>query len=230
MGEHRMIAKQVMQGWEFLELPFSAQALYYQLELSADDDGLLSNAKVIQRMANASDEDLNILIAKGFIISFDSGVIAITHWHILNKIRKDRRKDTAFKKEFSQLAKDENGCYYIIKNGCQPNDNQTTTQDNIMQGNTIQDNKSQENISKENRSEFNESEGLETTEQFASTYGNLNVIKLTDSEYLELTMEYGVKGFNERVQKVEKAIQANPDEYINTNKKWKSVLKNCGLW
>ena len=84
-------------------MPSSAQALYFQYGLEADDDGFVSAPKKIIRLTNASEDDLKILIAKGFIIPFDSGVVVIRDWKINNYLRKDRYTPTRFKAELEQL-------------------------------------------------------------------------------------------------------------------------------
>ena len=94
MAERRMFAKTIIDSDEFLDMPLSAQALYFHLSMRADDDGFVNNPKKIQRMIGASDDDYKILIAKSFVLRFESGVIVIKHWRINNYIQKDRYKET----------------------------------------------------------------------------------------------------------------------------------------
>ena len=102
-GERRMFSKDVVCSDRFLDMPASAQALYFQYGLEADDDGFVSAPKKILRLTNASDDDLKILVAKGFLIPFDSGVVVIRDWKINNYLRRDRYTPTRFKEEFEQL-------------------------------------------------------------------------------------------------------------------------------
>jgi len=76
--------------------------------MRADDDGFLNNPKKVQRMVNASDDDLRVLCSKSFIIPFESGVIVIKHWRMSNYLRVDRYKPTVYKEEFAQLSIKEN--------------------------------------------------------------------------------------------------------------------------
>ena len=69
--------------------------------MRADDDGFINNPKKIQRMIGASEDDLKLLMAKNFIISFESGVIVIKHWRMANALRKDRYTPTAFQEELA---------------------------------------------------------------------------------------------------------------------------------
>ncbi|MGF3076190.1 replisome organizer [Facklamia sp. P12955] len=114
MAERRMISKSVIQSDVFLEMPLSSQALYLHLNISADDDGFVGNPKTIIRMIGASEDDFKILIAKGFVIIFRSGVLVITHWKINNYIRKDRYKKTMYLEEKREIRLSEIGSY--IKN------------------------------------------------------------------------------------------------------------------
>ncbi len=90
MAERRMFAKTIIDSDNFLDMSLSTQALYFHLAMRADDDGFVNNPKRIQRMIGASDDELKILIAKQYIIPFESGVVVIRHWKIHNYIQKDR--------------------------------------------------------------------------------------------------------------------------------------------
>ena len=70
MAERRMFAKTIIDSDAFLDMPLSTQALYFHLNMRADDDGFINNAKKIQRMIGASDDDLRVLMGKNFIIPF----------------------------------------------------------------------------------------------------------------------------------------------------------------
>ena len=118
MAERRMFAKTIIDSDAFLDMPLSAQALYFHLSMRADDDGFINNPKKIQRMVGASDDDCKLLIMKRFIITFESGVIVIKHWKIHNYIQKDRYKPTIYQEEKKQLTEKGNKAYTeCIHNG-----------------------------------------------------------------------------------------------------------------
>jgi len=120
MAERRMFAKTIIDSDSFLDMPMSTQALYFHLSMRADDDGFINNPKKIQRMIGATEDDLKLLIAKNFIIVFESGVIVIKHWKIHNYIRNDRYKPTVYQEEKDQLELKDNGAYTLgIPNGYQ---------------------------------------------------------------------------------------------------------------
>ena len=106
MAERRMLSKKITGADAFIKMSSSAQALYFHLNEDADDDGFNDQVEWAMKKAHASSDDLNILIAKGYLITFDSGVIVIRHWRIHNLIRKDRYNETLHIKERSMLVLD----------------------------------------------------------------------------------------------------------------------------
>ena len=113
MAERRMFAKTIIDSDAFLDMPLSSQALYFHLSMRADDDGFINNPKKIQRSIGCSADDLKLLIAKNFIIPFESGVVVIKHWKIHNYIRNDRYKETVYQEEKSLLDEKENKAYTL---------------------------------------------------------------------------------------------------------------------
>lgn len=111
MAERRMFAKTIVLSDAFLDMPLSARCLYFTLGMLADDDGFVNNPKSIMRQAGASIDDMNLLIGKRFILTFDSGIIVIKHWRIHNYIQKDRYKESKYLEEKATLMVDEKGAY-----------------------------------------------------------------------------------------------------------------------
>ena len=132
MAERRMFAKTITESDAFLDMPLSAQALYLHLAMNADDDGFLNAPKKIQRMIGASEDDLKLLIAKRFVLAFDTGIVVIKHWRMHNTLRKDRYNPTQYQKEFMSLTLKDNGSYTENSNSLattwQPLGNQLATQ------------------------------------------------------------------------------------------------------
>jgi uncharacterized phage protein (TIGR02220 family) len=108
-----MFSKKITDTDTFLDMPLSSQALYFHLNMHADDDGFVSNAKTIKRMIGSNDDDLKLLLAKQFIFAFESGVVVIKDWKIHNYIRKDTYNTTIYGNEKEQLEQDENGAYTL---------------------------------------------------------------------------------------------------------------------
>lgn len=128
MAERRMFAKTIVTSDAFLDMPMSARCLYFTLGMFADDDGFVNSPKSIMRQVGATLDDMNILIAKKFILVFDSGVIVIKHWRINNYLRSDRYKETAYTEEKADLHIEENGAYTLCIPSGIPAVNQCETQ------------------------------------------------------------------------------------------------------
>lgn len=108
-----MFSKTIIDSDIFLDMPLSTQALYFHLSMRADDDGFVNNPRKIQRMVGCGDDDIKLLIAKQFIIPFESGICVIKHWRIHNYIRNDRYKPTMYQEEKGQLLLEENNMYEL---------------------------------------------------------------------------------------------------------------------
>ena len=116
MAERRMFAKTIVLSDAFLDMPSTARCLYFTLGMFADDDGFVGSPKGIMRQCGASQDDMNILLAKRFLLSFESGVIVIKHWRMNNYLQNDRHKSTPYVEELNSLDIDEKGAY-TEKNG-----------------------------------------------------------------------------------------------------------------
>lgn len=111
MAERRMFSKRIIDSDAFLDMPLSTQALYFHLSMRADDDGFVSNPRRIRTMVGASEDDLKLLIAKRFLLTFESGVVVIKHWRIHNYINPDRYTPTTYVEEKATLALDDKKAY-----------------------------------------------------------------------------------------------------------------------
>jgi hypothetical protein len=115
MAGKRMFSNQIIDTDKFRELGQSAQALYFHLGMDADDDGMVSFKKA-ERLCGFKIDDLRILQAKNFIIVFESGIVAITHFHINNWLDRRRTKPTVFQNELRELRLTE-AKSYMLSNG-----------------------------------------------------------------------------------------------------------------
>ena len=159
MANRRMFSLSVVDTDLFLEMPQSSQNLYFHLGMRADDDGFVSNTKKIMKMIGATDDDIKLLIAKQYIIPFDSGIIVIKHWRMNNYLRNDRYKETNYKEEKQQIIVDDNLVYQMDTNGIH-----RLGKDSIGK-----------NIEKEIYKEKDK-----------KSYGEFNNVLLTDEEYHKL--------------------------------------------
>lgn len=120
-----MFAKSIIDSDSFLEMSISARLLYYDLGMRADDDGFVDSPKKIFRMIGATEDDLRLLITRGFIIPFHSGIVVITHWKTNNYIRSDRYHETRCKAEKDLLSTNLNGDYILLEPNGIPSGNHT---------------------------------------------------------------------------------------------------------
>lgn len=116
MSQRRMFSPLITDSDAFLEMPSSAQNFYFHLGMRADDDGFVSNPKKVLRMINGADDDLKLLVAKRFVLTFENGVIVIKHWRMNNLIRKDWYRPTIYQEEKASLTIKENGAYTELVN------------------------------------------------------------------------------------------------------------------
>ena len=140
MAERRMFAKSVVESDNFLDMPAEAQALYFHLNMAADDYGFCDNPRSIMRACGASNDTMKLLIAKKFVLAFDKNdgfIIVVKHWRINNYIREDRKHETKYKELMRDLYYDENNSYSSnpgdghvpcianqLPTNCQPTDGQ----------------------------------------------------------------------------------------------------------
>ena len=206
MAERRMFAKTIIDSDAFLDMPLSTQSLYFHLSMRADDDGFINNPKKIQRMIGASEDDLKLLIAKNFIIPFESGIVVIKHWKIHNYIRNDRYKETVYQEEKSLLDTKDNKAYTF---GI-PNDNQTETQVRLGK-----DSIGKISIDKDNMADSVEPEQPKPKKNkpVKHKYGEYNNVLLTDEELEKLKTEYS--DYQERIERLSSYVASTGKSYKN---------------
>lgn len=194
-----MFAKTIIDSDAFLDMPVSARLLYYDLSMRADDDGFLNNPKKIQRMIGCSEDDLKLLIAKNFIIPFESGVVVIKHWKIHNYIRNDRYKETVYKEEKALLDTKDNKAYTLgIPNGYHLETQVRLGKDRI----------GEDSIDKDNIIDSDESNPPKKTKH---KYGEYKNVLLTDDELDKLKTEYS--DFEERIERLSSYIASKGVKY-----------------
>lgn len=209
MAERRMFAKTIIDSDAFLDMPLSAQSLYFHLSMRADDDGFINNPRKIQRMIGGSDDDLKLLVAKNFIIPFESGVVVIKHWKIHNYIRNDRYKETVYQEEKAMLSVKENSSYTLgIPDGYQMETQVRLGKDRLGKDRLVKDN-------------IVVSDETSTPKKVKHKYGEYNNVLLTDEELQKLKTEFS--DYEERIENLSSYIES-------TGKKYKSHLATIRNW
>ena len=189
MAKKRMFSIDIVGSDAFLDLPYSAQCLYFQLGMRADDDGFVGNPKTIQRIAGTKASDLELLIKKRFLLQFPSGVVVIKHWKINNQIQKDRYTPTVYTEEYQSL--------YIKDNKAYTEMDASRTQD-VSKMDT-------QNRLDKNRLDKNSRGGEKHAHGFFS-----NVL-LTDDELQKLAAE--IPNYEEYIEKLSHYIESKGKKY-----------------
>lgn len=129
MANRRMFSLDVIDTDKFMEMPLTAQALYFHLGMRADDDGFISSPRNIMKLVECKKDDMNVLIARGFVIPFESGIMVIRHWKQHNYIPIDRYKKTQYVEENNRLSLVSN--VYMLDTECIQDVSKINTQDRI---------------------------------------------------------------------------------------------------
>lgn len=146
MAERRMFAKTIVESDAFLSQSAKAQCLYFQLNMRADDDGLLNNALTICKALGFGKSALEELIKNRFLLDLGDGVTAIKHWLINNRIQNDRHKPTVYQEKYQMLTiKDDRG--YTLDTNWTQNGHNLDTQYRLGKERIV---KESENHQKEN--------------------------------------------------------------------------------
>ena len=188
MAERRMFAKTIVFSDAFLDMPMSARCLYFTLGMFADDDGFVNSPKSIMRQCGASMDDMNILMAKKFIIIFESGIIVIKHWRIHNYIRQDTYSETKCVDEKGQLYLSPDKTYEMIP---------STSRGRAVDGAWTQDRIGKDSIGKNNN---NNNPVVEKKDNITLTYTDREV---PTKGIRSLSEQLNAKKFMERFNSVE---------------------------
>jgi len=196
MAERRMFAKTIIDSDAFLDMPLSSQALYFHLSMRADDEGFINNPRKVQRMVGASDDDLKLLIAKNFIIPFESGIVVIKHWKIHNYIQSDRFKATVYTEEKSHLIEKENKAY-TLDTECIHNGYTLETQVSI----------GKDSIDKVSIDKSNTDKPKTQDKPAKHAHGEYKKVYLTNEEFCKLKAEFGSERADEAIRFLDEYIE-----------------------
>lgn len=215
MAEKRMFTQKIIDSDAFLDMPLSTQALYFHLNMRADDDGFINNPKRIQRTIGASEDDLKLLIAKRFVICFENGVIVIKHWRMHNTLRKDRYTPTVYQEQYLQLDVKDNNSYTEkpvnqLATTWQPDGNQLATQ-NRLDKNRLD----KISLEEDSEPESDDSEPVpkKTKKPIKHKYGEYNNVLLSDEELDKLKTEFS--DWQERIERLSSYMASTGKPYKN---------------
>lgn len=214
MAERRMFAKTIVTSDAFLDMPATTRSLYMLLCVMADDDGFVNAPRSIMRMSGATEDDMKLLVAKRFVLTFQSGVVVIKHWKIHNLIQKDRYKETKYLEERAMLALDENNAYTEANSAMYPECIQPVSnmEPQVRLGKVST---GKERVGEDN-GEF------PPPKPTRHKYGMYKNVLFTDEEYQKLQEEFP-HDYTDRIERL--------SEYIaSTGKKYKNHLATIRSW
>lgn len=225
MAERRMFTTKITDSSDFISMPSSTQALYFHLNLASDDDGFCNEVNLCIYKAKASTDDLKILIAKRFILTYEeSSVIVIKHWRMNNLLRKDRYKETQYKEEKDRLYVKDNGVYTFDSNQgkklenhkekpkeieiWQPNGNQMAPKDSIGKDSIVEYSIDKNSLVKDNKENKREKEKEENN---ARTRVSFNSNNLNIKDRLNHAISFN-NDLNELIQLKYECMKINNDD------------------
>ena len=112
-----MFSLDIIDTDKFLDMPSSAQALYFHLGMRADDEGFIASPRRVISAVGSCPDDLSLLVLKGYLIQFGTGVYVIRHWKQHNYIPKDRFHPTKCTEEKALLLPESGSMYEILSPG-----------------------------------------------------------------------------------------------------------------
>ena len=223
MAEKRMFTQKIIDSDAFLDMPLSTQALYFHLNMRADDDGFINNPKRIQRTIGASEDDLKLLIAKRFVICFENGVIVIKHWRMHNTLRKDRYNPTVYQEQYALLEVKDNNAYTEKQDDdtsttWQPSGNHLEPQYRLDKNSIDKDSLDKGSIAESDDSEPSTKPSKKPVKH---KYGEYNNVLLTDDELEKLKDEF--HDWEERIERLSSYV-------ASTGKTYKSHYATIRNW
>ena len=106
MANRRMFSFRVTESTRFLKMPATSQNLYFHLGMHADDDGVVE-AYPVMCSIGASEDDLRVIISKGFATLLNSDLVTfLNDWLENNSIRADRKIDSIYKDLLLEMVPD----------------------------------------------------------------------------------------------------------------------------
>lgn len=112
----RQFASAIVESDDFIELPGTAQLLYFHLNMHADNEGIVDSPKRVMKSIGATTGDMQCLIDAGYIIILEQyRVMVVADWYISNSIQFGQGHSARSKHiaAVQCLEKDQDGRYYV---------------------------------------------------------------------------------------------------------------------
>ncbi len=214
MASKRMFANTIVSSARFLRMGASARLLYYDLGMRADDDGIVE-AFTVMRATGASEDDLKLLAAKGFVVILNADLVTyICDWETNNYIRGDRKQPSIYTDLLAQFRSGEMLPYLCADSqlpvNCQADvghlPDKCPAVDCQMSG------KCQHSIGKYSIGKV--SIDKESAKPPRHTYGQYQNVYLTDEELSTLQAEFP-NDWQQRIERVSEYVASSGKTYKN---------------
>lgn len=216
-----MFARSIIGGARFLRMPATSRLLYYDLGMAADDDGCVE-AFAVMRMTGATEDDLNVLVAKGFVrVLNEDLVVFITDWAANNQIRKDRYHKGLYKELIEGKCEVELLSDCQTKTNCQPPDNQVG--DKLAT--EVRLGKVRIGEVRLGEESLGESEAGKPPAPARQKYGSFGWVRLTEDEYTRLVTDFGEAEVQRCIAYIDESAQATGNK--NKWRDWNLVIRKC---
>lgn len=104
MAQRRMFSNRIIGSARFMKMPVSSQALYFHLNINADDDGVVEAYQIL-RATGCNEDDLKVLCSKNLVKVLNEDLVSfIMDWREHNLIRADRKIDSLYKDLLLQIV------------------------------------------------------------------------------------------------------------------------------
>ena len=251
MAERRMFHKSVVESDAFLDMPTSAQALYFHIGMNADDDGFINGPRRIARLIGASIEDLQVLIDNRFLLSFANGVAVVKHWRIANSLKNDRAKMPQYPELAAEIYIKDNrsytdhpdeGAVSLLEHKLRYMESKWNPNGIPVEGKRTEETRTEENRTEENRVEV-EAGGFQASDDYSTELSTLegtaataahsrvnvlggelgkNVVFLSDNQISDLLDKMDLDAFDYYVDKLSTFIIKNDAKVKNH---YETILK-----
>lgn len=216
MAERRMFARSIIGGARFLRMPATSRLLYYDLGMAADDDGCVE-AFAVMRMTGATEDDLSVLVTKGFVrLLNDDLVTYIIDWAANNQIRKDRYHEGRYRELIDCTCEVKILPDSQPETNCQPSDNQAgdnlATEVSIGKGSI-------------GKGSIGESKADKPPAPTRQKHGSFGWVLLTEEEYARLVADFGEAEALRCITYVDEAAQSTGNK--NKWRDWNLVVRKC---
>lgn len=209
MAERRMFAKSTISSARFLRMPSTSRLLYYDLGMQADDEGIVE-AFTVMRTTGATEDDLRVLVSKGFVVILNEDLVAyIVDWNRNNLLKKDRFHPSIYRELLIRVTDGTQVEHSWNQSGNQAEPEYSILYSSILDSNESKVDKPPRTASKPERHKF----------------GQYGWVKLSDDEYNRLSSDLGENEVKRCITYLDESAQSTGNK--NKWRDWNLVIRRC---